>query len=349
MPPELDPRHLVRRLALLGLVVLAVGAAVSAIPGLGEVRQRLAHIGPGWLSVALALKLASMLAFVAAFRGVYCHRLAWRLSGEVAAAELAANVLLPTGGAGGLALGAWALQRGGMPTAHIARRTVAFFLITSSVNFAAVIIAGVLLALGLAGSAPLALALVPAALAAAIALAVVALPRVLPDRASDTDGRLLRGLGTGAAALADGIRDAVALLRSGEPLLLGGAVGYMAFDVATLAAAFHALGDAPAIGTLVLAYAVGQLGGLIPLPGGIGGTDGGLIAAFVIYGTPLAAATAAVLAYRVFQLGLPTLIGTIAFARLRRTLARSSEPAALCAPMAAAYQSTASATAARVQ
>lgn len=337
MPPELSPRHLIGRLVLLALIVLAVAAAVSAIPGLGDVRQRLAHVGPGWLTAALALKLASMLAFVAAFRGAYCHRLAWRLSGEVATAELAANVLLPTGGAGGLALGAWALQRGGMPTAHIARRTVAFFLITSSVNFAAVIVAGVLLALGLAGSAPLALALVPAALTAAIALSVAALPRVLPDSASHTDGRLRRGLGRGAATLADGIRDAVALLRSGEPLLLAGAVGYMAFDAATLAAAFHALGDAPAIGTLVLAYTVGQLGGLIPLPGGIGGTDGGLIAAFVIYGSPLAAATAAVLAYRVFQLGLPALIGTVAFARLRRTLARSPAPAALCEPMAAAY------------
>ena len=57
-------------------------------------------------------------------------------------AEQAANVLLPTGGAGGLALGAWALSRIGMPAERIGRRTVAFFLITSSVNFAAVIFAG---------------------------------------------------------------------------------------------------------------------------------------------------------------------------------------------------------------
>lgn len=341
MPPELDPRHLVRRLVLLALLVAAVVAAVSAIPGLGDVRQRLAHVGAGWLGAALVLKLASMLAFVAVFRAVYCHRLAWRLSAQVALAELAANVLVPTGGVGGLALGAWALQRGGMPTAHIARRTVAFFLITSSVNFAAVILAGTLLALGIAGSTSLALALVPAALAATIVLAVIWLPRLLPDRRSHAHNRLLRRLGAASAALSDGIRDAVALVRSGQLLLLAGAVGYMAFDAATLAAAFHALGGAPAIGTLVLAYTVGQLGGLIPLPGGIGGTDGGLIAAFVLYGSPLAAATAAVLAYRAFQLGLPALTGTIAFAQLQRTLARSPTPAALCEPMAAAYQTPA--------
>ena len=41
-----------------------------------------------------------------------------------------------------------------MQTGHIARRTVAFFLITSLVNLAAVIDAGVALAFGIAGSAP---------------------------------------------------------------------------------------------------------------------------------------------------------------------------------------------------
>ena len=81
------------------------------------------------------LEVGSCLAFVAAFRGVFSRRLSWRFSYEVGMAEQAANVLLPTGGAGGLALGAWALRRIGMPAERIGRRTVAFFLITSSVNF----------------------------------------------------------------------------------------------------------------------------------------------------------------------------------------------------------------------
>ena len=85
----------------------------------------------------------------------------------------------------------------------------------------------------------------------------------------------------------------------------------------------------------MLAYTIGQLGGLIPIPGGIGGVDGALIAAFVIYGTPAPDATAAVLAYRTIQLGVPAIVGTVGFVRLQRTLARSPDPAALCAPMAA--------------
>jgi len=67
---------------------------------------------------------------------------------------------------------------------------------------------------------------------------------------------------------------------------------------------------------------------LIPLPGGVGGADGGLVAALVLYGTPLADAAAAVLAYRVFQLGLPARLGTPALVRLPRVVSRVVQPAA---------------------
>lgn len=334
MPPELDTRHLGRRLLQIGLVVLIVVVAVSALPGLGEVRERFAGARVSWLAAALVLELGSVMSFVAAFRGVFCDRLSWRLSSQIAVSEQAANVLLPTGGAGGLALGAWALHRGGMATGHIARRTVAFFLVTSSANFAAAAVAGSALALGLvAGEAPLALTLGPAGLAVATMGAVLTLPRLLPSRSRASAGRLRRQLAAGGAALADGVRDAVALVGSGSPLVIGGALGYMALDVATLAAAFQAFGESPPVGTLVLAYAIGQLGGLVPLPGGIGGTDGGLIATLVVYGVDAGAATAAVLAYRAFQLGLPALLGAIAFGRLRRTLIRSPKAAAMCEPL----------------
>ena len=96
----------------------------------------------------------------------------------------------------------------------------------------------------------------------------------------------------------------------------------MGFDLLSLAAAFAAFGTMPSLAAFIFAYAVGQLGGLIPLPGGIGGTDGGLIAALSLYGSPLSQATAAVLAYRAFQLGLPAILGSVAFVQLRHTLAR---------------------------
>jgi uncharacterized protein (TIRG00374 family) len=108
----------------------------------------------------------------------------------------------------------------------------------------------------------------------------------------------------------------------------------MVFDLAVLAAAFKALGHSPAIGVLVLGYLIGQLGGNIPVPGGIGGLDGGLIGVFVLYHQPLAATTAAVLIYHTISLWLPALLGSAAFIQLRNTLRREDKPAAMCAPLA---------------
>ena len=70
-----------------------------------------------------------------------------------------------------------------------------------------------------------------------------------------------------------------------------------------------------------MGYLIGQLGGLLPIPGGVGGIDGGLIGTLVVYGAPAAATTAAVLAYRLILFWLPLLLGTVAFWTLRRRLA----------------------------
>ena len=52
---------------------------------------------------------------------------------------------------------------------------------------------------------------------------------------------------------------------------------------------------------------------------------------FVLYGAQPAPAAAAVLAYRVFQLGLPTIFGVIAFNRIRRRLRDDELRAAVAA------------------
>ena len=82
---------------------------------------------------------------------IFCRRMSWRVSFQIGMAELGANALFPTGGAGGLALGAWALKRGGMQAEDIARRTVAFFLLTSVPNVLGVIVLGLLSATGAVG------------------------------------------------------------------------------------------------------------------------------------------------------------------------------------------------------
>ncbi len=48
---------------------------------------------------------------------------------------------------------------------------------------------------------------------------------------------------------------------------------------------------------------------------------------FVLSGTSLTAATAAVLAYRILQLGIPALLGTLASIELRRLIRTGPTPA----------------------
>jgi len=138
------------------------------------------------------------------------------------------------------------------------------------------------------------------------------------------------------ALLRDGVRESLALLRARDPLVIGGCAGYLGFAIAALAASFQAFGgEGPPLAAFVLAYTLGQVGALLPTPGGLGGTEGGLIGMFVVYGAPAAPTTAAVLAYRVFQLGLPALFGLIAFGRIRRRL----RDADLTAEVAARFSS----------
>jgi len=107
----------------------------------------------------------------------------------------------------------------------------------------------------------------------------------------------------------------------------------MAFDIAALGFGFAAVGHVPEFGVLVLGYLIGQLGNLIPVPGGIGGTEGALIGTFALYGVNLTQATAAVLLYRLFALLVPAALGAPAFIVLRRKLARADQPALVCAPL----------------
>jgi uncharacterized protein (TIRG00374 family) len=83
---------------------------------------------------------------------------------------------------------------------------------------------------------------------------------------------------------------------------------------------FRALGNPPAIAVIAQAYLIGQLGGALPLPAGIGGVDLGLIGALVLFHVPAAEAAAAVVAYRAIQRWIPALLGGVSLTRLRSTL-----------------------------
>ena len=343
VPDELHPRHLLARVAEIAAIIAMVAIAISALPGLDEVRARLQGVQPGWIMAIAVAEVGSCLGYLLVFRSTFCSRMPWGLSYDIAMAEQAANALLPAGGAGGLALGVWALRQGGMPTDHIARRTVAFFVVTSAANFIALVLVGVGVFIGIfAGRGSALLTLVPALITALGILMVAVSPRLLRrvgQRAARVGGgrwraRVRGALRAGLSAGADGVDQAILLLRSHSLGVIAGSFAYMAFDIAGLGFGFAAVGPVPAFGTLVLGYLIGQLGNLVPVPGGIGATEGALVAVLVLYGVNVADATAAVLLYRLFQLIVPALLGAPAFVLLRRQLMRANQPALVCGPLA---------------
>jgi uncharacterized protein (TIRG00374 family) len=75
-----------------------------------------------------------------------------------------------------------------------------------------------------------------------------------------------------------------------------------------------------------MGYFAGMLGNLLPLPGGVGGVEGGMIAAFIAFDVPTGLAVVAVLSYRAFSFWLPTVPGLLAYLQLRRTVNELNAP-----------------------
>ena len=336
LPDEFDPRRLRRRTFQVVGVLAVVGLVLLLAPGLGEVRDHLNQAQPEWVALALVFEALSCVSYVLMFRPVFCQNLPWRTSWEIGLAELGAGSIVPASGAGGLALGAWVLHEGGMPARRIASRSVAFFLIKSSVNFIAVAVLGTVMALGLVGpDLSLWLTAVPAAGAVLVIAAVLVVPRLgVGAPVSEDAGRTRKAIHEVRKALVGGTREAVHMVRSRNLLVIVGALGYWAWDNAVLWATFQAFDYSPPITVILMGYLIGQLGGLLPLPGGLGGIDGGLIGTLVVFGTPAAITVAAVLVYRVILFWLPLLAGAVAFISLRRGLNRPDRPELCVVPEA---------------
>jgi uncharacterized membrane protein YbhN (UPF0104 family) len=315
---------LVNGMIAAGLAVVAA-AAVIWVPFLEPIRNRFADTEPVWVVTSFVLQLLSVLSFVVALRGAFDRRLGWRESFDVGVVEESANVFLPSGGSGGLALGAVILIRSGIPTAFAVSRSAVLFLVTSGVSLGALVVFGTAEAIGvLPGDASLIATLGPAAGAALVIATIVFLPRAIPQIDGERGGRIRHGAAAAQAWLREAVDTSLDLLGSREVLLIAGAIGYYAFDVASMGAAFEALGGGgPALGLFVLAYTIGHGGAIIPLPGS---AEGGLVGAFTLYGTALSLSASGILLYRVFHAGVPFLLGALGLADLGRERRSAREP-----------------------
>jgi hypothetical protein len=95
LPPELGPRRLLRRMLQVIALLAAIVLVALLAPGLGEVRGLLGEAAPGWLAVAVVLEALSCGSYVLLFRGIFCPRMSWRTSSQIAWSELAVGSLVP--------------------------------------------------------------------------------------------------------------------------------------------------------------------------------------------------------------------------------------------------------------
>jgi uncharacterized membrane protein YbhN (UPF0104 family) len=311
-----DPgRSLWHGLISLAVLVALVVGLLLAVPGLHGVAHEVSHMKLGWVLAGVGLEILSCIGYVIAFLQVF-ERAPIRFGARVALSELAFGAAVSLGGAGSIAVGAWLLvERGGEPK-RIAERSAVLFLITSAVNVVTLVAAGLALGLGLVpGPRNPWLTLAPAAVGTGAFVLFLALPRVTERLAARRQPGKMRTLLTETAA---SIRLTEQILFRWDWRIIG-AIAFLWCDIGVLVACFAALGTVPPLATIILAYQIGYLSNLIPIPGGIGVLDGSVVGMFVLYGTSATLATAATVVYHAIALWIPAMWGTVAFVILRRT------------------------------
>ncbi|HVW46999.1 MAG TPA: lysylphosphatidylglycerol synthase transmembrane domain-containing protein [Solirubrobacterales bacterium] len=300
---------------LLGAFVVLL---LLAIPSLRGVLHAITHMRPAWIAAGVAFEILSCAGFVVVFR-LFFPTLDARRARRLAWTEMASGVLLPAGGVGGLAIGGWLMHLIGLSRHRIVERSSALFFITSAPSVVAMVGAAALLAAeALPGPRGFVLTALPI-IVGCLATAAVALVPARRPRAARPGGRAW------VADLVDGIAVAESELRRPDLRLLG-AVAYLAFDIAVLWATFLALGVTPPLAPLVLGYIIGYLANLVPVPGGIGALDGGLVATLVLYGLGATDAAAAVLVYHAIAFWVPGVGGLVGLVWLRRDIAGDNRP-----------------------
>jgi uncharacterized protein (TIRG00374 family) len=330
------PRVTLTRRRLVGFLLFiacTIAFLYFVLPQISGMKESWNRVGEGdhvWLAAAFGFEVLSMASYIAIFQGIHVppgSRITWRESYLITMAGLAATRLFSAGGAGGVAVTAWALRRSGMGRREVAERMIAFLVLLYGVYLFAMIVCGIGLYAGIfPGPAPFGLTMVPAIIAV-LGIAIVVPLALLPDDVErriervaarrPRTARWARKLAAGPASAAGGVRFAIERVRRPDAAMIG-VVTWWVFNVAVLWASFKAFGDVPPLAVVIQGYFVGMLGNLLPLPAGIGGVDGGMIGAFVAFGVDGGLAVVAVLAYRLFAFWLPTLPGAIAYLQLRR-------------------------------
>ena len=310
------------------LITALVGAAslvllfIVAPPG--DVFDQVRDMDPIWVLGAIGFELASCLSYVVVFRRFFPEP-PGRVSREVAWTAMGAGAVLPGGNISSAAATGWLLRGHGIGTRRLIERCAALLCLLTAFGFFVNGAAGVLLLAGVPGG-PHDLRRTALPILVSVGVLGVATLVVL----------IARRRGAGAPAplreLASGLEGAWNEVVTPHWRLLGVA-GFLGLDMAALWAAGHATGHPLGVLAVVIAYCIGYLATIIPVPAGLGVLDSGLTGSLVIYGLHPTAAVSAVLVYHAIAIWIPGLGGLLAWLRARRRVQASHEVAIEGSPL----------------
>ena len=166
------------RIATLALLVVLLVALLASVPALRGVLHEIRHVAATWVLAAAALELGSAISFVVVFR-LFFDRLPARDARALAWTEQGSGALLPSGGAGGLAIGAFLIRLTGMPLRWIVRRSAGLFFLGGLMSSTALVGAGVALIAGASGPHDFPRVVLPTVVAGVGTLLIAILPRLV--------------------------------------------------------------------------------------------------------------------------------------------------------------------------
>jgi uncharacterized membrane protein YbhN (UPF0104 family) len=302
--------------ALVGVV--SVGALLWVAPP-AQVVNTISDMNPVWLLAAVGLELGSCLCYVIVFRRFFPEP-PRPVSRQVAWIAMGAGAVLPGGNFSSAATTGWLLRHHGIGARRLVERCGALLCFLTLFGFFINGIAGAALLLGL-GHGPHDLAhsgipILVSLVVIGVALAAMILGRRHHARAP-----------AAARSVAASLHGAWESLLNPHWRLLG-AAGFLWLDMAALWAACRATGHPLGVLALAVAYFIGYLATMIPIPAGLGVLDSGLAGALVLYGFSPVASVGAVLVYHAISVWIPGLGGLVAWlpTRARRLASAPAVP-----------------------
>jgi uncharacterized membrane protein YbhN (UPF0104 family) len=300
-------RSAARVLGTVAIAAVSVVLLLRVAPP-GRAIDAIGHMNPLWLLAAVGLELGSCLSYVVVFRRFFPEP-SRSVGRRVAWIAMGAGAVLPGGNFSSAATTGW-LLRHDLGASRLLERCGALLCFLTLFGFFINGVAGAFLLVGI-GRGPHDLEHTGIPILVSVFVIGSATALMLIARRFDARGH------RSGRALAASLDSAWSSVCNPHWRMLG-AAGFLWLDMATLWAACRATGHPLGVLAMALAYFIGYLASMIPMPAGLAVLDSGLVGALVLYGFSPVASVAAVVVYHAVSVWVPAVGGLAAWLRARR-------------------------------